>query len=505
MNPRVAIISFHLESNAFSPVTRMDDFTRLCWEEGDVVSQWARTVSHMPSELAGFYQAMDSTGPWTPLPLVVAAAPPGGPCDESTWKIFLDRVMSRLTEALPVDAVYMANHGAATGVGEPDPDGALCQAVRELVGPDVPVVMTHDLHCNISDRTISNINALFPYRTNPHVDQKLRGRDAAMAVRRCVAGEIFKVRHIRLPLTPPSVSLLTSRGPYAEAISWSDAILNADTSGLLVNVAVTGGFVFSDVPHCGMCIVVTVINDSALASKTAFELAGRIWADRGRYLADVITIESALELARAASAPLLLADVADNPGGGGGGNTVWMLRQFADAGIAGVVLGVFVDADAVRQANNIGAGNTGPIIFNREPGLFAETFSAKARVITLTDGEGVGRRGIMNGRSFSLGATALVELIPSGMQVVISSLRRQLAEPVMLEMHGIDISACRLLIVKSRGHYRAGFDEFFTDDRIHDVDSDGLTTPTLGRVPFRHLTRPSFPLDADAHWPIAQG
>ena len=106
----------------------------------------------------------------------------------------------------------------------------------------------------------------------------------------------------------------------------------------------------------------------------------------------------------------------------------------------------------------------------------------------------------MKDRKFTLGLSAVLELLDSGMQVVVGSLRRQLAEPVMLEMHGLDISKIQCLIVKSRGHYRAGFDEFFSDERILDVDSPGLTTPNLRRLTFKALPRPVWPIDDDVQW-----
>ena len=106
----------------------------------------------------------------------------------------------------------------------------------------------------------------------------------------------------------------------------------------------------------------------------------------------------------------------------------------------------------------------------------------------------------MKERKFSLGPSVLLELVDSGLQVVVGSLRRQLAEPVMLEMHGIDISKIQCLIVKSRGHYRAGFDEFFSYQQILDVDSPGLTTPNLKRLSFKALPRPVWPIDDDVVW-----
>jgi microcystin degradation protein MlrC len=139
-------------------------------------------------------------------------------------------------------------------------------------------------------------------------------------------------------------------------------------------------------------------------------------------------------------------------------------------------------------------------VFNQTESEYSRKYTARVKVLKLTDGEGVGRRGSLRDRKFSLGPSALLELKDSGMLVVVGSLRRQLAEPAMLEMHGIDISQAKFVIVKSRGHYRAGFDEFFSNDRIFDVDSPGLTTPNLAQVEFKRLPRPVWPLDKEAAW-----
>ena len=106
----------------------------------------------------------------------------------------------------------------------------------------------------------------------------------------------------------------------------------------------------------------------------------------------------------------------------------------------------------------------------------------------------------MAGRAFDLGPSALLELEGSGLRVAVGSLRRQLLEPRMLEMHGVDIAAARCVVVKSRGHFRAGFDEFFPNERIFEVDAPGLTSPVLANFNWRRLPRPVFPLDPDAAW-----
>lgn len=497
--PKVAILGFHLESNAFSPPSVQADFLAQCWEEGDAVSELVRGPSRLPTEVTGFYERMNQLGDWVPAPLIVIGAPPGGPASAGVWDTFLTEVEQRLRAALPVDAIYIANHGASSAEGEDDTEGVLVHLLRRIVGPDVPIVATHDLHCNVSERTVQALDGLIAYRTNPHVDQRERGAEAADLIVEILGGTKMVTAYVRLPLTPPSVTLGTASGPYADLVRMGMALTQKPGEGPIANVAVCSGFVFSDLPKCGLTITVTARGDLQAARRTALQVARAGWADRGRYVANTISVERAVELARQASEPLLFADVADNPGGGGRGNTSWLLRAFDQARVP-AVLGVFVDPALVQEAAALGEGAEFEAVFNREESEYSRRYASKARVLKLTDGEGMGRRGILRGRKFSLGRSCLLELVDSGIKVVVGSLRRQLAEPAMLEMHGIDIATAGHVIVKSRGHYRAGFDEFFPNERIHDVDSPGLTTPNLKQIDFKRLPRPVWPLDENAAW-----
>ena len=498
--PRVAVLGFHLEANAFSPVSRKEDFVAQCWETGEDISVLARKVSHLPNEVPGFYARMDEVGAWQPAPLITVAAPPGGPASAQVWEEFLHEVRQRLSAALPVDAIYIANHGASSAENEDDTEAVLMRALRDIVGSGVPLVATYDLHCNVSQETVDQLDALVAYRTNPHVDQRERGAEAADILHEILAGMRPVTAYIQLPITPPSVTLSTASGPYADVVQKAISLMQPADVGPIVNVSAAAGFVFSDLPKCGMTITVTARNDLMAARRAALYLAREAWNDRARYVADTIGVDKAIDMAAQASKPLLFADVADNPGGGGRGNTTWLLQAFNEARIPGVVLGVFVDAELAQRAHELGEAAEFDAVFNQTESEYSRKYTARVKVLKLTDGEGVGRRGSLRDRKFSLGPSALLELKDSGMLVVVGSLRRQLAEPAMLEMHGIDISQAKFVIVKSRGHYRAGFDEFFSNDRIFDVDSPGLTTPNLAQVEFKRLPRPVWPLDKEAAW-----
>jgi microcystin degradation protein MlrC len=503
-SPRIAVLGLHLEANAFAPPTRREDFARQCWVEGAEMTRLARAeASHMPAEVAGFYRRMDESGPWTPRPVLIAAAPPGGPIEQALFLDILDAIRRGLAAALPLDGVYVASHGASSATGDEDSDGTLLAMIRAVVGPAVPIVVTHDLHCNVSETLIEACDVFIAYRTNPHVDMAARAAEAADALRAMLAGMRPAKAFLRLPLTPPSVTLLTAEGPYADLIRDAEALMAKDPA--ILNASVTGGFTFSDLPKCGMTVTVTSRDgDPATARRACAQLARRAWAERGRHTRTLLPIPAAAALAvragRGEHPPVIFSDAGDNPGGGGRGSTPYTLRALHEARAEGVVLGLFVDPALAEEAQALGEGAWFHAVFNRVEQPFSERFEARAQVLTLTDGRGIGRRGTMAGRRFDLGPTALLELEGSGLKVVVISLRRQCHEPRTLEMHGIDIAAARCVVVKSRGHFRAGFDEFFPPERIFEVDSPGLTSPVLGNFAWKRLPRPVHPLDAEARW-----
>jgi len=163
------------------------------------------------------------------------------------------------------------------------------------------------------------------------------------------------------------------------------------------------------------------------------------------------------------------------------------------------VIGPFFDPALPAEAHALGVGKSFEARFNRnEDHEFSLPFAARGQVIALCDGKFVGRRGIGKGRQLRLGASALAEI--GGIRVVVGSIRQQASDPGYFEMLGVDLARVRALVVKSRGHFRAAFDEFFGDDRILEVDVPGLTTPVLARVLWRRIPRPIYPLDPDTSW-----
>jgi microcystin degradation protein MlrC len=499
--PRVALLGFSIECNKFAPPATKAHFLARTYLEGDAIVAEARSPTPtMLPETPGFVAAMDTSGPWVPVGIALAMTEPNGPVEHAFFLELLDTITRRLREALPVDAVYICSHGAGLTTEEDDPDGVLFERVREIVGPHVPIAATLDLHANVSDRMVQSIDVFIGYRTNPHLDMRERGGEAASAIREMLGGVKPQRAFVRLPIVPPTVTMLTAAGPYAEMIYFGQRRITPE----IMNVSVMGGFAFADTAKNGLSVVVTARHDKRVAEMLALDIAELGWANRARFYPHLTSLDDAVEKALAVgrdhSLPALaFADVADNPGGGGRGNTTFLLRAFAERGVTGALLGVFYDPDLAAESHRRGVGASFEARFNRsETTKFSEPYTAAASVVSLTDGKCVGRRGIYAGLRLELGLCAALRV--GGVTVVVISHRVQCADPTFFEMMGLDIARARSVVVKSRGHFRGGFDEFFGPDQIVEVDLPGLTSPMLNRFEWRRLPRPVIPLDDNVEW-----
>ncbi len=498
--PRIAIVGIHLESNAFAPVSTEADFRRSCYLEGEaMLVEAAKPAPNMPAEIPGFIEIMNAGGPWLPLPILITATEPGGPADQAFVDATFARMRALLAAATPLDAVYVCNHGAMAASGSEDPDGALYALAREAAGPHAPVLSSVDLHANISQRMVDSADCILSYRTNPHVDRRERGREAAALMRRLLAGERWEKAFIRLPIAPPSVTLLTARGAYADMITEGQRHIGPD----LPVVSILGGFTLGDVGEGGITILTYGHGDKPKA--LARQLATFAWAERERFRVRLTPLDEAVARAVAAGrngerTAVCLADVADNPGGGGRGNTTDILERLLAERVEGALLGNFVDPAAAAHCHTAGVGATVNLILNEgRADSYGREVPVTATVLALSDGLVVGRRGIYAGRTVNMGRAVAIRI--GGLTMVVCSRRIQCADPVFFETLGLDIGAFSSLVVKSRGHFRAGIDTWYSDERIIEVDAAGLTSPVLERYLWKRMPRPSWPLDLDTRWP----
>jgi microcystin degradation protein MlrC len=200
---------------------------------------------------------------------------------------------------------------------------------------------------------------------------------------------------------------------------------------------------------------------------------------------------------------VIFSEAGDNPGGGGSGRTTELLSELIAVSAQGVFYGSFFDPELVEDAHSAGIGATLTARFNRNRGTqvweqWDEPLEFEAEVVGLSDGNVVGRHGMLKGRRMNLGNSALVRV--GGIHVVVISDRAQTSDPMFFEMFGLNIADAHTVIVKSRGHFRAGFDIWFSDERTFEIDTAGLTSPVLDRWDFTRIPRPSYPFDEDTSW-----
>ncbi|MEM8951087.1 MAG: M81 family metallopeptidase [Pseudomonadota bacterium] len=498
--PRVALLGLILESNRFAPTATEADFLGRYWFEGEEMLAAGRaTKSPIAQEAGAFIRMMDATGSWEPLPLILASGYPSGPIDSDFFRETLGRMTEGLKAAMPLDAVYVCNHGAMVGTDDLDPDGAMLEAIRAAVGPDCRIVVTLDLHGNISKRMVDSTDLIVGYRTNPHVDQIERGEEAAASLRLMLADLADpKPVLVKLPLAPASVTLLTATGPYADLIDFGQR-RQAEHSGAILNVSVFGNFVFSDTPDNGIGVVVTGRHERAPAEMLAMEIANKAWADRPHFKKSLTSLEDAIILAKESGRKLIFSDAGDNPGGGGSGRTTELLRALVESNAPRVLAGSFFDIPLAEEAHQRGLGAQFSARFNRHPGTQFDTpLEVDAEVVGLHDGQVTGRLGLFQGRELSLGPSAALRI--GDVTVIVISERSQTADPVFFEMFGLDIGAAHTVVVKSRGHFRAGFAPWFQPEQVIEVDTAGLTSPVLERFVWKGLPRPVYPLDDDVNW-----
>jgi microcystin degradation protein MlrC len=502
--PRIAVLGFSIECNRFAPIATEADFeTRTLIGGAEMIAEARSPAPRMLGEMPGFVAAMDAAGAWQPVPSLLAMAEPNGPVDQG----FFDRLMQRweqdLTAAGRLDGVYVVLHGAGLTTGDHDPEGTLLALVRRIVGHDTPVVASFDLHANVSDADVTLLNGFVGYRTNPHLDMRERGAEAAALLRRLLDGTRTFLARVRLPIVPPTVTQLTGKDapnrPYGELIDLGQQRMTEPPyAGRVLNVSVMGGFAFADTAFNGLTVVVTAIDQDA-ADSLAREIACAGWDRRDRFRPSLTDLEEAVRLAKTTATPLIFADVADNPGGGGRGNTMAILQAFHRAGVGNALVGVIHDPALAAEAHSRGLHARFDARFNRDGGdEFSKPFTAAAVVTGLRDQSISGRRGIYANNTLDVGMSAALTL--DGITVIVLSHRYQCADPMFFEAFGLDIAAARVVVVKSRGHFRGGFDEFFRHDQVIEVDAPGLTSPILSRFPWRHMPRPVLPIDTTAEW-----
>ncbi len=501
---RIASGGVQHETNTFaSTPTTLADFVRDsdCGPElsgGDVIFDRFRNTGTIHG---GYIAGAEAVGAEL-LPLLSARAQPSGVVEQKSFETMLDWFLTRLKAVLPVDGVLLDLHGAMVTERHEDAEGAFIEAVRGVVGAELPIVVTLDLHANITAKMAELADVIIGFDTYPHVDMHERGREAVELLACMIRGEVTPTQEYRqLPLVTMPPMQCTLREPM-QSLMQRVHQLEADPG--VETATVSMGFPFADIRDAGVSVLVTTNNDRELAIRKADELANWLWELRDQLQPQLTSIKEVMRFVgeHPDDGLTIFADGSDNPGGGAPCDGTVALQAMIDAGFEGGVVGVLFDPETAKQAHQAGVGSTIPVrLGGKTDDKHGAPVVGKAYVRALCDGNFVYRGPMLRGVSEHLGPTAT--LIIGGVEVVVSSVRRQCLDAEMLRVAGIEPTHRRLLVVKSAVHFRADLGPLAA--HIFDADTPGIHRPDFSLFDYRNLRRPVYPLDADVNWGPSNG
>jgi microcystin degradation protein MlrC len=485
---RIAVAGFLHESNTFNALrTDRAAFAEQGLAFGpDLLAEW-RDAHH---EMGGFLESAKLLG-FDPVPLVMAWATPSGPVVDDVVDEITNRLIDGLKRERP-DGLLLALHGAMVSEDFPDADGEVLSRLRRALGPDFPIVVTFDLHGNISEDLANQCTAAVAYRTNPHVDQRECGRRAAALLVRTLRGEAWPKMAIAKP--PVIVNIMvhdTSQEPLQSLMAEARAL--EGRPGILA-VSLLPGFAYADVPQMGPSVLVVADGDADLAVRAAEALSDKVWQMRERLVKTLPDAATAVSQAlKAERTPVVLVDTGDNVGGGSAGDGTVVLAEMLKQGATDGVVCLYAPEEA-RQCATAGIGSEVQLsVGGKVDKRHGEPVSMSGRVRVLHDGTYLEPEVRHGGKRLNhMGLTALIELSGRNL-LVLNSLRHPPFSLGQLTCLGIQPAQQRMLVVKAAIAYKAAYSP--VAGTIIEVDTPGLTAVNPERFAYRRIRRPMYPLD----------
>jgi len=439
----------------------------------------------------GGYLAGAEAAGFSLVPVLNTGAYPSGMVAKDTFDQLKQILVSRIEAELPADGILLDLHGAMVTVEFEDAEAEIVRAVREAVPDDLPIVVTLDLHANISPALAERATVIIGYDTYPHVDMKERGEEASGLIARIVRGEVVPRQAYRqLPLLTLPPMQCTLREPMQTVVRELHAL---ESQPGMLTATIAMGFPFADIHDMGVTVLATSDGDPALAEQTVDRLASRLWELRQQLQPRLTTIEEAMEIANQQDGLVIFADGSDNPGGGAPCDGTVALKALIDANFQGAVVGCLHDPETVEQAFQAGEGATLPVqLGGKTDDRHGSPITTEVEVVRLSDGRFRFHGAMAQGLEETLGPAALLRI--GGVEVLATTLRRQLTDRAMLQTVDVDFSTGKLLVLKSAVHFRADIGP--VAKVILDGDTPGIHRPDFGCFDYHNLRRPVYPLEA---------
>ncbi|MDP6779735.1 MAG: M81 family metallopeptidase [Candidatus Latescibacteria bacterium] len=485
---RIALAGIYQESHSFSPApATLGQFEAGYLLHGEEIPDQLAGLNH---EVGGALEAAEGH---EVVPLTYASAGSSGmPIRHEAYETLSGEILSRLRQALPVDGVLMAMHGAMASEGHDDATGHLLAEVRKAVGVDVPVVATLDLHANVTRLMARSADALVGYHTAPHIDQRDTGRRGMALLLGTVSGKTNPEMAVRqLPMILPSENGRTTDGPYAGVMDQAKELENAP--GVLAASAFSVQ-PWLDLPEVGCCVVVVCDGDRSRACAEADRIADAFWACRGDFEPSLVKVEDAIDLAlEDARGPFVFSDSADAPSSGAPGDSTVLLKALLNRRVEKPALLNIVDPEASAAAFRAGVGATLDLTVG---GAFSSTFYKpvifKGYVKSLTDGSFRNRGPGFHGVQFSMGRTAVVA--SGGLHLIVMERPVIQWDPELYRSQGLEPAEAWIVVAKSPAAFRAAYESLAGEILV--LDAPGVCSPNLLTFPWKRVPRPMYPFDA---------
>jgi microcystin degradation protein MlrC len=455
---RIAVGGFLHETNTFAPTkATYDDFVHGGgWPRMEVGANVLKTLRHINVGLAGFIEAAEAEG-WELVPTIFTAATPSAHVTQDAFERIAKVMIDGIASAGRLDAVYLDLHGAMVTDHLDDGEGEILARVRQVIGKELALVVSLDLHANVTPEMVEHADALIAYRTYPHVDMADTGRAVA--------------RHLALMLkTKQRFAKAFRQLPFLIPISWqctndqpTKSIyekLAALESDAVPTLSFAPGFPAADFRDCGPSVFAygkTQADADAAADKITALIESHEDDFDGRIYSPDDGVRHAMELAKTAKKPVIIADTQDNPGAGGDSDTTGMLRALVRNNAKRAATGVIYDPASAKAAHAAGEGATVTLALGGKSGIrgdapYKETFVVEK----LSEGKFVAPGPYYGGRDMDMGPSACLRI--GDVRVVVSSHKAQLADQSMYRYVGIEPTEQAILVNKSSVHFRADFE-----------------------------------------------
>lgn len=487
---RVGILALQHESNTFiQSATTLADFEYDVLATGDAIYPIFKDSAH---EIGGFFAGLAETD-LEAVPIFVARALPGGTITAETVETLVQKMLQELQQAGPLDGLLVAPHGAGVSENERDLDGYWLTLVREQVGPELPIVCTLDAHANVSQAMIDACDATIVYRTNPHIDQKDRGIEAARLMQRILNEEVKPTQ--AACFVPMAINIErqhTSSEPCASLYKQADQIL--EEPGVLSNSVILG-FPYADVAEMGSGFIVVTDNNPDRAQELADQLRETLITRREEFVAHLIGIEEALDQAQQLEGPICFLDMGDNIGGGSPADGTTILHAIQQRQGPNSFACLY-DPEAAQTAIAAGPGATLPglAMGGKTDDQHGAPLIADVTVVSVHDGHFTESEVRHGGKTeYQMGPTAVVRT-DFGLTIMLNSHRTPPFSLGQLTSCGIEPADYHILVAKGVQAPLAAYKPVCPN--LIRVNTPGVTSADMEQFEYEYRRRPLFPIES---------